>query len=309
MAIKFFMWHDREKHPLGVVREGDVVESIENNFEEWLEDEKELPTTPDFTDDEAVVNTYDGPHIVAEYVEEDVDDESKELSKSESIARRSMERGDVSYEDINDVLKDAYDNTVWWAHDDEDPDLSKSPSMWSEDVPDEAKQWIEAALKNNAIHGEYDKLPRLAPINIERIFRRRLRADAGFRVEDMVNDLQDIFPHIDEQRALNIARTETGAVLDTARELAHEAETEEKSDAEGEDYEPPLYYWVGPNDDSTTDICSEVGKITKEKGGVTLEKLKQLLREHASDSLSGTPSRVDQWSPHYQCRRTYERVN
>jgi len=310
MAVKFFMHYDGEKHPLGTLREGEIVESDEEGFKDWVENEKDLDTTPDFTDDDALINTYYGPSIVAEYVElEEGEDEVKDLSKSAQVARRSMGRGDTTYEEINDVIKDAYDNTVWWAHDEDDPDLSKSPSMWSKDVPDEAKQWVEAALDSNAIHGDYKDLPWLAPLNIERIFRRRLRGDAGFRVEDVVDDLQDTFPHIDEQRALNIARTETGAVLDTARELAHEAETQEKQQEEGENYEPPLYNWVGPNDNSTTEICSEVGKITKERGGVTLEQLKSLLREHARDSPSGTPNRVDDWSPHYQCRRTYERVN
>lgn len=314
MSVIFYTWNDGEKREWGEVAGGEAIEEHQEGFEEWVESEKDMPTTPDFEDEDALTRVYEGPFIVTEYGDDEEKAKPRELMKMEETIVQSMDENNVSFKEIHESISAAYDNTVWWAYGKKDPDLSKSPGMWSQSNPSkEAKEWIEAALEHNAVHGEYVGLPRLAPINIERMFRRRINRDEGFRVEDVVDDLQDLFPSLSEERALNIARTETSAVLDTAKDLAHDAEMaeiEEEADSPEEvDEQEPKYKWVGPNDDSTTEICSEVGRITDEKGGVSLDKLQNLLQQHAQKSKNGTPSRVDEWTPHYQCRRTFERVN
>lgn len=313
MSVKFYIWSDWEKYEWGVVSGGEVTEEYDEGFEEWVDEENSVETAPDFTEDEELVNTYDGPHIIAEYIE-DEKSKPRELMKIEESIRDSMKRNNVTFDDIYETISTAYDNTVWWKYEEDDPDLSKSPGMWNEANPsDEAKQWIESALEFGTIHDEYVGLPRLAPINIERMFRRRLNRDEGFRVEDIVEDLQDLFPSISEEKALNIARTETSALLDTAKDLAHDAEMaeieEEADDPDEVEEKQPLFVWTGPSDDSTTEICSEVKRITENKNGVPLDELEDILKSHATKSRSGTPSRVSEWSPHFQCRHTFERID
>lgn len=312
MTVIFYVRDSGENHEWGSISNGEVV-SDEGGFEEWVENERALETTPDFNDEDMLISTYEGPFIVTEWGE-DPEEDAKEISKTEEIIVGSMKRNGISFDDVFESISTAYDNTVWWAYNEDSPDLSKSPNMWNEANPsEEAKQWIEAALEHDPIYGEYVGLPRLAPINIERMYRRRLRRDQGFRIEDIVDDLMDLFPSIDEDKALNIARTETSALLDTAKDLAHDAEMaeiEEEADSPEEvEEEEPKFVWEGPNDESTTDICSKVGEITEERNGVTLDELQDLLKRHARKSKSGTPGRVNEWSPHYQCRRTFERVN
>ena len=312
MAIKFTLRQDRENNEWGILDdEGNVLED-NGGFAEWVEEESERHTTPTFENQLELIQTYSGPFLFAEVVDYDKSTGEK-ISKIESLIVDSMESNDVSFGDIFKDISNAYDNTVWWAHGEKDPDLSKSPGMWNQSNPsDEAKEWIEAAIEHGAIYGRYKGLPQLSPINLERIFRRRIKKDQGFRIEDIVDDIQDLFPSADEDKALNIARTETGAILDTAKDLAHDAEMaeiEEEADNQEEvEQKEPKFVWVGPNDESTTKICSEVGRITQEKNGVTLDRLKDLLRREAEKSKSGTPSRADEFVPHYQCRRTMERV-
>jgi hypothetical protein len=53
-------------------------------------------------------------------------------------------------------------------------------------------------------------------------------------------------------------------------------------------------------------ICEEVAAKTQERGGVSLEELQSLLREHAEKYADegGTPDRVAHWVPHLKCSAT-----
>lgn len=64
------MYHEGERHNLGVIQDGAVVESFEENFEDWVRDELSHPTTPDIDDPEAILAAYDGPHLVAKTVDD-----------------------------------------------------------------------------------------------------------------------------------------------------------------------------------------------------------------------------------------------
>jgi len=52
MRILFQMYHAGELHDLGIIEKGDVVESIEEGFEDWICWEVNQPTTPDLDDPE-----------------------------------------------------------------------------------------------------------------------------------------------------------------------------------------------------------------------------------------------------------------
>lgn len=65
MRILFQMYHDDDLHDLGIIEDGDVVESIEENFEDWIQEELSHPTTPDIGDADGILEAYEGPHLIA----------------------------------------------------------------------------------------------------------------------------------------------------------------------------------------------------------------------------------------------------
>ncbi|WP_231608283.1 hypothetical protein [Haloferax gibbonsii] len=58
------MYHADELHDLGIIEDGDVVESIEEGFEDWIRWELSQPTTPDLDDPERILEAYEGPSFV-----------------------------------------------------------------------------------------------------------------------------------------------------------------------------------------------------------------------------------------------------
>ncbi|WP_227261687.1 hypothetical protein [Salarchaeum japonicum] len=64
------MYHDGELHDLGVIEDGDVIESIEEGFEDWIRWELSQPTTPDLDDSDGILAAYEGPHLITKVVDE-----------------------------------------------------------------------------------------------------------------------------------------------------------------------------------------------------------------------------------------------
>ena len=93
--------------------------------------------------------------------------------------------------------------------------------------------------------------------------------------------------------AETIARTETQALKNTMREWSFK-----KVDPK----EEWKYKWINPMDSRTTDICSNL--VAKTKNGVTLKKLRQLIKTEAQSH--GFKSR--EWTPHINCRSVFVRV-
>ncbi|MFC4247867.1 hypothetical protein ACFOZ7_13045 [Natribaculum luteum] len=70
MQILFQMYHAGELHDLGIIEDGDVVESIEEGFEDWIRWELSQPTTPNIADPEGILEAYEGPNLIAMRVDE-----------------------------------------------------------------------------------------------------------------------------------------------------------------------------------------------------------------------------------------------
>lgn len=70
MRILFQMYHAGELYDLGVIEDGDVVESIEEGFEDWIRWELSQPTTPSLDDSERILEAYEGPHLITKVVDE-----------------------------------------------------------------------------------------------------------------------------------------------------------------------------------------------------------------------------------------------
>ena len=70
MRILFQMYHAGELHDLGVIEDGDVVESIEEGFEDWIHRELSQPTTPNLDESDGIWEAYEGPHLITKVVDE-----------------------------------------------------------------------------------------------------------------------------------------------------------------------------------------------------------------------------------------------
>ena len=64
------MYHAGELHDLGVIENGDVVECIEEGFEDWVRWELSQPTTPNLDDLQGILEVYEGPHLIAKRADE-----------------------------------------------------------------------------------------------------------------------------------------------------------------------------------------------------------------------------------------------
>jgi hypothetical protein len=208
------------------------------------------------------------------------------------------------YEKVDDVLFEAYEKMVWWNLSGEQP-LEKAPSMWrgADRVPEFVEQWIEAAFDSGAFwEGQFEGLPQSAFLRLRDVFEDSFTQPQGWSLSSLVENLRDEFPAMGENQAETIARNESAAILNTAREEAYEAR---------EDAVEHVYRWLNPQDHRTTDICNAIiDEIEARGGAVAMPVLKDILREYARAYAGegGTPERVDEWLPHYACRSTFTRV-
>lgn len=213
---------------------------------------------------------------------------------------KAMKAEDMAYEDIDDLLYNAFKRTVWWEPSEGD-DLSKAPDMWesNDEVPEFVKDFIEEVIKQNVVFDSFSNLPHTAALKIEELFRENLKQPQGWSVHSLVNDIQDAFPSVSSSQAENIARTETAAIMNSAREEAYKQRDDE------EEYK---YYWSNAQDHRTTDLCNDIIEEVESRGGaVPLDELRTIVRAAARSYDYGTPNRVDEWMAHYKCRSTFVR--
>lgn len=211
------------------------------------------------------------------------------------------------YEKCDEALLEAHEKAVQWKADQslDEYDISKAPGIWESD--DQVPEWVLEALEeliragNVVWQGGYERLPPSAEARIQQILEDRMTQPQGWSLDSLLNDLSDAFPDQEDEYLLNILRNETSALLNTAREEAYELR---------DDVDEYLFDWIGPNDHRTTDTCLSIeDRVEDEGGAVPMDRLKEILYEEAvahSDN-EGTPERVDDWQPHYQCRRTFVR--
>ena len=217
--------------------------------------------------------------------------------------------GPDDYEKCDDALLSAHEAVVQWNADKAlgEYDLSKAPGMWEsrDQVPDWVIEALEQLIRSGEAiwHGDYERLPPSADAEIERILEQRLTQPQGWSLDSLLRDLKDKYPEQDDEYLLSILRNETSAVLNTAREEAYER-SEDRRDEEFD------FDWIGPTDWRTTDTCLAIEeRIENEGGSVPMDQLRQILYEEAlaHADAEGTPERVDDWQPHWQCRRTMVR--
>ena len=216
---------------------------------------------------------------------------------------------DFDYEAVDDALFEAHEKCVQWKAHEENPDLSKSPGIWTsrDQVPDYVQEVLEEILEQgDVIWSDYAHLPPGAQAAIQEELTEAMTQPQGWSLGSIVDRMEDRFPEdVARGYLTEIARNETGVVLNRARERAYE-------DAERPD-EEFVYDWVGPTDHRTTPLCEEMENWIEANGGAVplpdlKDKLEELARKYANDpAAGGTPDRARDFSPHYNCRRTFVR--
>lgn len=236
--------------------------------------------------------------------------DSVEMEEAPGVREKTHQFNDdtVDYVMADDVLERAHEAVVQWKADEADPDLSKAPPAWTsgDQVPEFVLDTLRDQIRSGDVvwQGGYDRLPPSAEVSVEQVLEERMTQPQGFSLQSLLKHLKEALGdvEVDDGYLVNILRNETSALLNTAREEAYE-----ESERADEEFE---YDWVGPTDWRTTDTCLSIEERIEDRGGsVPMEDLKQILYEEAvaHADAEGTPERVDDWQPHYQCRRTFTR--
>ena len=214
--------------------------------------------------------------------------------------RKAMDEEDMDYEQVDDLLHHAHRVVVEW-YPDEGDDLSKAPNMWEEadNVPEFVREVIEFVIDTREIvYTSFEDLPHDAALRVKEILKEELQEPEGWSIDSLTETFAEEL-RVSEDKAQSIARTESGAVLNTSREVAYEASPG------SDDF---VYYWSGADDSRTTDLCHDIKSEVDDRGGaVPMDELKTILLDAAHDYDYGTPGRVDEWMPHYNCRHTFVR--
>lgn len=207
----------------------------------------------------------------------------------------------AEYERCDDFMREMHKRLVEF-----DGDLDKAPPAWPSDdeVPEFVQRVIEEVInQGGVVWDKFEGYSRQAARAVRNSLEENLTQPQGWSIRSLMDDLQEMYSGMSDEQAANIARTETSAILNTAREEAYEQQ-------EGAD--DFVYYWQGPADHRRTEVCREIAEEVEARGGnVPLDELQDILREKAEKyegtAEGGTPERVDEWTPHYQCRHTFVR--
>lgn len=193
---------------------------------------------------------------------------------------------DLSRE-CDERVREAFREQVW------PDDLNKSPSWQSDDdVTQETQEWVDAVFQmRDPLYDQYDDIPQAAALNVKSAIRESLTQEQGWSLDSVVSRLEDDFDVLSRGRAKRIARQEISATLNQAEKISFKALPDDRR---------PNVVWSGPSDSSTTELCEEVKREVGD--GVPLTELEDILSEKASQYEYGTPERVDQLVPHWQCR-------
>jgi len=173
-------------------------------------------------------------------------------------------------------------------------------SFSSSGTPEFVLERIRRAIMDGAMFSEFEDVPSDRLMNLRQTFADELGND-DFTLDSITEGLLEFESDLDRDAAERIARTESSAVLNRARELGYE----ERGDADG------LFYWSGaePGDDRQTEACEWLIEQTNPFHGgepVPMEELRDMVNEawQHDDSMSKNMARPDSWVVHVNERST-----
>ena len=138
----------------------------------------------------------------------------------------------------------------------------------------------------------------LSPAQSENLYTalvERMTADK-WSLKDLTKTIQEAEPLLDEAQAETIARSESTLIVNKSRELQFTRDPPGKYG----------YYWSGPADHRTTEICAAIKARTPKGGFDSPEELSRVIQEEAQKyySAKGYKTQVREWLPHPNCRHT-----
>ena len=170
-------------------------------------------------------------------------------------------------------------------------------------TPEFVLERIREAIMGGAMFSDFEDIPSSELMDFRQTFADAVGTD-NFTLDSVTDAVMD-FGDIDRQRAERIARTETSAVLNSAREDGYQERGEDDA----------LFYWTGaePGDDRQTEACRLLIERTNPFHGgepVPLEELRSLLTWAAEEGEDTDPSMVREgnWLIHIGERSTFSKA-
>lgn len=163
-------------------------------------------------------------------------------------------------------------------------------------VPESVRErLIESAQSGALFSQEFKTAPPRTSGAIKRFLVVSLEETEGWTINGLSARLQRAVPALSEQDAERIARTETQAVVNKARDLYYETTFENP--------EEELFKWIGPSDHRTTECCEWIKEHSR--SGVRLAELRGLIEDGNQRFIDHDPR---EFTPHINCRHTYVRT-
>lgn len=161
------------------------------------------------------------------------------------------------------------------------------------EMPEFVRNRLREAILAGALFSNFEDIPDGDMMDLRMEFVDALSED-GWTIGELRDRIQDLEPQLDEHEAERIARTETQAVVNDAREIGYR---------EREDFDALQFRWVGPGDHRTTEVCEDIKAAVPDEG-LPLDELQEVVHETAREH-DHDPRK---WTPHIQCRHTYVRA-
>lgn len=219
------------------------------------------------------------------------------------------EAGDGGAGEGNDYLAHApaWDQPLLEMHQkvtDPNSDPSRTLVSYAESAtPEFVLERIREAIMSGAMFSEYDEVPSDRLMALRQEMADSLTADGGFTLDSITDNLMEFEDSLSRSEAETIARSESSAILNSAREAGYE----DKGQAD-----TGKFYWTGasPGDPRQTEACEWLIEQTNPNYGgtpVPMERLREMVDEapkHDSDMQDDLP-RPDSWVVHPNERSTF----
>jgi len=187
---------------------------------------------------------------------------------------------------------------------DPDADMGRTlVSFAASDTPEFVLERIREAIMGGATFAQFDGIDDGRIMDFRQEFADALGTD-DFTLDSLTDNLMD-FADLSRDDAERIARTESSAALNKARELGYEQR------GEGDE----LFYWTGadPGDARQTEACEWLIRQTNPFHGgdpVPMNELRDMLTDAAEqdDDIPTSMVRADSWVIHINERSTFAKA-
>jgi hypothetical protein len=173
-------------------------------------------------------------------------------------------------------------------------------------TPEFVLERIREAIRDGVIFSEFDGIASSRLMDLRQEMADSLTVDTGFTLDSITDNLMDFEADLSRDDAERIARTESSAVLNKAREVGYE----QKGDTD-----EGLFYWTGASlgDDRQTEACAWlIAETNPFEGGtpVPIDELRQLVDEAPThdDEMDNDLARPDSWVVHPNERSTFAKA-